>query len=103
VMLNPRLENSEVGLGLSARRMRERFLSTFETCYYIQPINQAALLRCYPQSWQVWLPDENGMQLLSESLQRPSMDDLDRVLSKSTGSSSSFLSRLQQFFNALSR
>lgn len=104
VMLNPRLENSEVGLGLAARQMRDRFLSTFETAYYIKPLELGALWRCYPQTWQVWQQTEEGMQSMAEVTQRPSSDDIDRLFRQKTGKQSgSFLGRLQQFFNALAR
>lgn len=102
VMLNPRLENSEVGVGLATRRLRDRFVSTFETAYYIKPLELGALWRCYPQTWQVWQQTEEGMQFLSEVEQRPSNDDIDRLFRQKTGKQSgSFLARLQQFFNAL--
>jgi len=104
VMLNPRLENSEVGLGLAARQMRDRFLNTFETAYYIKPLELGALWRCYPQTWQVWQQTQTGMQQLAEVNQRPSSDDIDRLFREKTGQQSgSFLGRLQQFFNALAR
>lgn len=104
VMINPRLENSEVGLGLAARQMRDRFLSTFETAYYIKPLELGALWRCYPQTWQVWQETEEGMQPMAEVAQRPSSDDIDRLFKQKTGKQSgSFLGRLQQFFNALAR
>ncbi|WP_271254233.1 DUF1995 family protein [Pseudanabaena sp. Chao 1811] len=104
VMLNPRLENSEVGLGLSARRLRDRFLSTFETAYYIKPLELGALWRCYPQTWQVWVNTEEGMQFLSEVEQRPSSDDIDRLFRQKTGQKTgSFLGRLQELFSALGR
>jgi hypothetical protein len=102
VMLNPRLENSEVGVGLATRRLRDRFISTFETAYYIKPLELGALWRCYPQTWQVWQQTEEGMQQLAEVEQRPSNDDIDRLFRQKTGKQSgSFLGRLQQFFNAL--
>ena len=104
VMLNPRLENSEVGLGLAARQMRDRFLSTFETAYYIKPLELGALWRCYPQTWQVWQETESGMEPMAEVAQRPSSDDIERLFKQKTGKQSgSFLDSLQQFFNALAR
>ncbi|PZO37290.1 MAG: DUF1995 domain-containing protein [Pseudanabaena frigida] len=104
VILNPRLENSEVGLGLASRQMRDRFLSTFETAYYIKPLELGALWRSYPQTWQVWHQTEEGMQQLAEVAQRPSSDDIDRLFRQKTGKKSgSFLGRLQELFNALGR
>ncbi|MDX2257017.1 MAG: DUF1995 family protein [Pseudanabaenaceae cyanobacterium bins.39] len=104
IMLNPRLENSEVGLGLAARQMRDRFLNTFEIAYYLKPLELGALWRCYPQTWQIWQQTDQGMRSLAEVSQRPSSDDIDRLFRQKTGQkSSNFLSQLQQFFNALSR
>jgi hypothetical protein len=104
VMLNPRLENSEVGLGLAARQMRDRFLSTFETAYYIKPLELGALWRSYPQTWQVWQQTEEGMQSMAEVAQRPSSEDIDRLFKQKTGKQSgSFLGRLQQFLSAIAR
>jgi hypothetical protein len=98
VMFNPRLENSEVGVGLATRKMRDRFLSRFEVCYFIQPLEQGALWRSYPQGWQVCEQTENGMQPILETEERPSLDDIDRVFMKKTGKKSSILVQLQQFF-----
>jgi hypothetical protein len=111
VMLNPKLENSEVGLGLAARRMRDRFLSVFEISYYIQPVDGGAVWRCYPQLWQVWQeknvggnPDQSPkMELIHEGTERPVGDDLNRIMGKATGKKPSLIGQMQQFLNALSR
>ncbi len=115
VMLNPKLENSEVGLGLAARRMRDRFLSIFEISYYIQPIEQGAVWRCYPQLWQVWQEQGNeknlnqfedtnaAMKMIHEGNVRPVGDDLNRIMGNATGTKPSLIAQLQQFLNALSR
>jgi hypothetical protein len=107
VMLNPKLENSEVGLGLAARRMRDRFLSVFEISYYIQPIDQGAVWRCYPQLWQVWQEKSQNevttMEMIHEGDERPVGDDLNRIMGKATGKKTSLVDQLQQFLNALAR
>jgi len=99
ILLNPRLENTEVGIGLSARRMRERFLSTFEVVYYLQPLEQGFIWRSYPQLWQVWSEDECIKELPS----KPSGEEINRLFSPKTGKTSSWLDRLQSFLNALSQ
>jgi hypothetical protein len=84
--------------------MRDRFLSTFETAYYIKPLELGALWRSYPQTWQVWQQTEEGMQSMAEVAQRPSSEDIDRLFKQKTGKQSgSFLGRLQQFLSALAR
>jgi len=96
VLVNPRLENAEIGVGLAARRVRERFLNWFEPCYVLQPVMGGALLRTFGGPWQVWSVLEN--QVLQEFGDRPSSDDLERAL---RGPQRSWLSQLQGFFRAL--
>lgn len=74
IMLNPKLEDiATIGIGYAGRQLRERFLSTLESCYYLQPIEGATILRIYPGLWQVWGDTaEDGHELLGEFPQKPS-------------------------------
>lgn len=113
VMLNPRLEDvATIGIGYAGRQLRERFLSTFESSYYLRPLEGAAILRCYPSPWQVWLEVENDYQLVAEEPKRPMGDTLDRILASARGESpeatpqtsrKGLLSGLQDFLRALSQ
>ena len=88
VLLNPQLEDIyTVGIGMAARKLRERLLSTIEPCYYLRPIDPAAILRSYPGLWQVWLEIDDEYQLIAEEPQRPAGDALDQILAKAMGSS----------------
>lgn len=82
VMLNPQLEDvAIIGIGYAGRQLRERFLSTIETVYCIKPLNGAAIFRCYPQPWQVWLEKSPGnYELIAEEAERPIGEVLDRIL-----------------------
>ncbi|MEQ8757277.1 MAG: DUF1995 family protein [Coleofasciculus sp. G1-WW12-02] len=114
VLLIPQLEDLKVvGIGYAARQLRERFLSTLTSCYYVQPLDGAALLRVYPGMWQILLEGENAYQLIAEEPQKPVGDALELIIAKATGSTDSeevsapkktgFLSTLQSFLDALSR
>ncbi|HBB31643.1 MAG TPA: DUF1995 domain-containing protein [Cyanobacteria bacterium UBA8803] len=114
VLLNPQMEDLKVvGIGYAARQLRERFLSTLESCYYLQPLEKAAILRSYPGLWQVWLETDDDYQLLTEAPQKPVGETLDELLAKATEESATeempptkkpgFLSTLQSFLNALNR
>ncbi|NEQ24954.1 MAG: DUF1995 family protein [Microcoleus sp. SIO2G3] len=114
VMLNPRLEDiGAVGIGWSGRQLRERLLNTFESCYYLRPIEGAAILRCYPQPWQVWVQRNEVYELVAEEPRRPVGEALDQILAQATGkvaagtaaapSRQGFLANLQQFIRALSQ
>lgn len=111
VLLNPRLEDiATIGIGYAGRQLRERFLNTFESCYYVRSLEGAALFRAYPSPWQVWLEKDEAYELIAEEAQKPVGEVLDRILSSSDNESSDsrlprkgLLSSLQQFLRALSQ
>ncbi len=117
ILLNPRLEDvATIGIGYAGRQLRDRFLNKIESCYYIRPLDNAALFRCYPQSWQVWLETNDEYELISETAQKPVGDDLERILAKAIGTTDpnstapakplkkkGFLAELQTFLKALTQ
>ncbi|PSN15331.1 DUF1995 domain-containing protein [filamentous cyanobacterium CCT1] len=117
IMLNPKLEDvATIGIGYAGRQLRDRFLSTLEPIYYLRPLEGAVLLRCYPHPWQVWQETEAGYKLLAETPQKPSGEEIDRILLGETtadsgtpadaslkGKRGGFLSELQGFIRALTQ
>ncbi len=85
ILLLPQLEDvSIVGIGYAARQLRDRFLSTLESCYYIRPIESGVLFRSYPQLWQVWLEKGEEWKLIAEEREKPVGDDLDFIIARAT-------------------
>ena len=115
VLLIPQLEDvSIVGIGYAARQLRERFLSTLESCYYFRPLEGAAVLRVFPSPWQVFRQKEDGYELVAEEAQKPMGEALERILNPQTSSPTTdldtptakkpgLLGNLQQFLRALSQ
>jgi hypothetical protein len=117
ILLNPRLEDvAIIGIGYAARQLRERFISKIESCYYLQPLDGAALYRCYPSMWEVWLEEDGSYQRIAQEPTKPVGDTLDQILMQAIPeadvSASSpqqrpkqkgLLAGLQNFLNALSR
>ena len=117
IMLNPKLEDvATIGIGYAGRQLRDRFLSTLEPIYYLRPLEEAVVLRCYPHPWQVWQETDTGYKLLAEVPQKPSGEALDRILMGETAPDPSdpaaangpskrggFLSELQGFIRALTQ
>ncbi len=110
ILLNPRLEDvAIVGIGYTGRQLRARFLSTIESCYHIRPLDGAALFRCYPSPWQVWLEADDDYQLIAELPKKPAGEELDQILAgtRSDGAAPpkklGLLSGMQRFLRTLSR
>ena len=108
VLLNPRLEEvATIGIGYAGRQLRERFLNTFESCYYLRPLEGAALLRAYPSPWQVWLEksieDRNEYQVIAELPTKPVGDDLDQLLAQAMTPSASTQPSQPGLFKGLER
>ncbi|NEO07550.1 DUF1995 family protein [Moorena sp. SIO3I8] len=120
VILNPQLEDvSIVGIGYAARQLRDRFLKTLESCYYLRPFPGGALWRCYPSVWQVWLEIDHEYQLVTEEPSKPTAEAIEQIILKaslvnttspedsqsipSAQKKQSLFSGIQKFLNALSR
>jgi hypothetical protein len=118
VMLNPQLEGiSIVGIGYAARQLRERFISTLESCYYLKPLEGATILRCYPGPWQVWgETSDDNYELMAEFPAKPSSEAIAKLfeaeVSEATGQDGAppskprkpgLFGELQQFLRALSQ
>jgi hypothetical protein len=116
VLFLPRMEDvATIGIGYAGRQLRERFLNQFESCYYLRPIEGAAVLRCYPSPWQIWKELEDGeYELISEMPQKPSVETLEQLLQPETESQSSkpamspsvgggFLGEMKRFLRALTQ
>ena len=122
VLLNPSLEDvATIGIGYAGRQLRERFLNKIQTCYYLRPMEEAAVYRCYPGPWQLWREiAPNEYDWVSDFAGRPSSEDIDRALygnsaeqptldsdsavsSKSAGRKRSVFAELQQFIRALTQ
>ncbi|KAK4530355.1 hypothetical protein CCYA_CCYA04G1212 [Cyanidiococcus yangmingshanensis] len=59
IVLNPELiDMGATGLGLSARRLRERLLNGLESVYYLRTTPWGLILRAYPERWSVWVDRE---------------------------------------------
>jgi hypothetical protein len=106
VLLNPQLQDAAtVGVGLSGRRFQQRFMNTFEPCYFLRPLGNGALFRVYPHPWTIWEQDsETGEYYLLETTDsKPSGEDLAEIFARNNSSPSSIWAGLRRFFQALQR
>ena len=81
IFLIPQLEDvAVVGIGLAARQLRERFIKTIYSAYYLRPLDRAAILCSHPSPWQIWLEKEETYELATELSSKPMGEDLERLL-----------------------
>jgi len=110
ILLIPQLEDvSVVGIGYAARQLRERFLSTLHSCYYVRPIEGAVVLHSYGSAWQIYTEKDETYELLAETAEKPSGETLDNILNKPDQTTTpqpkkmGILGDLQKFLRALSQ
>jgi Domain of unknown function (DUF1995) len=112
VILNPRLDDAGVvGIGYAARKTRDRFISTLESCYYLRPVDdETGVLRCYPRQWEVWMQKSGNYEKIADLAKKPAGDELDLIIAKGSQTSTDgtpakkpgVFKSLQRFLKALS-
>jgi len=107
IIFAPRLEDASiVGIGYTARQTRQRFINTIESCYYLRPIfEEAAVFRCYPGLWSVWVEKDGDYQKVAELPKKPDGDQLDAIISggQIQGDGESVAAKSQNIFKGLQR
>jgi hypothetical protein len=112
ILLLPKLEDAAiVGIGYAARQLRDRFISTLITAYYIKPLSDEVIIyRCFPGEWQVWQAQDGGeYQVVAELSHKPLGDELDRILAggdaaaEAPVTAAGMFAGLQRFMRTLSR
>ena len=71
VMLNGRLEDAAVGIGSVARERRRGFVASWQQAYWLQPVDGGALMRAYPEDWNLFRQDPDGFRWIHASANRP--------------------------------
>ncbi len=105
ILLNPQLQDAAtVGVGLAGRRIRERFISTFEPSYYLRSLGAGALTRFYPHPWCIWEQTETGdYTLLDTRSTQPTGEELGEIFAQSSNQSPGIFDGLRRFIRALQR
>ncbi|MGL5033527.1 MAG: DUF1995 family protein [Microcystaceae cyanobacterium] len=113
VLLIPQLEDvSIVGIGYAARQLRDRFLGTLLSAYYLRPLDEAIVLRSYPSLWQVYVEKNEEYELIAEESQKPLGEALELLLnpvsdpgtqSRNPVKKSSIFATMNRFLRALNQ
>lgn len=77
VMLNGRLEDAAVGIGSVARARRKGFLASWKQAYWLEPLQRGALMRAYPDDWELFRADADGFRFATGFEERPDSETID--------------------------
>ena len=86
VMVNGRLEDAAVGIGSVARERRRGFVATWQSAYWLQPLNGGALRQSCPGPWEIYRDDPDGHRLIETVEQKPDNETIAAALSGDGGS-----------------
>ena len=69
--LNPKFEDPNIGIGSVIRERRKNFVNTWNNIYFIQPINNGALMHISPEKWTLFKEDNNKYYFVKEFESKP--------------------------------
>ena len=71
IMINGKLEDPIVGIGSVGREMRKRFAEKWKVLYFVQPLSMGALLKKFPNDWELFKLNSNGYSFVKSFDKRP--------------------------------
>ena len=71
IMINGKLEDPIVGIGSVGREMRKRFAKKWRVIYFVQPLSMGALLKRFPNNWELFKLNPNGYSFVKSFDKRP--------------------------------
>ena len=71
IMVNGKLEDPIVGIGSVGREMRKRFAEKWKVIYFVQPLSMGALLKRFPNDWELFKLNPDGYSFVKSFDKRP--------------------------------
>ena len=71
IMINGKLEDPIVGIGSVGREMRKRFAEKWKVLYFVQPLSMGALLKRFPNDWELFKLNSNGYSFVKSFNNKP--------------------------------
>ncbi len=81
IMLNGQFDDSSVGIGSVGRERRKGFISTWDNVYWLEPLNNGALMHQYSSDWSLYRSDPDGYRLAQSFTSKPSQEEIIEHLS----------------------
>ena len=69
--LNPKFEDVNIGIGSVIRERRKNFVKTWTNIYFIQPLNNGALMHISPNNWALFKEKDNKYYFVKDFDSKP--------------------------------
>ena len=69
--LNPKFEDANIGIGSVIRERRKNFVNTWNNIYFIQPLNNSALMHIAPDNWALFKEKEKKYYFVKDFETKP--------------------------------
>tara|TARA_Y100001968_G_scaffold215081_1_gene197859 strand:- start:1205 stop:1843 length:639 start_codon:yes stop_codon:yes gene_type:complete len=76
IMLNGKLEDAAIGIGNLGRERRKEFIYSWIPAFWLQPLNQGALLKQYDNDWILFKLDPDGYRYRGKYQNKPDMETI---------------------------
>lgn len=73
-MINGRLEDTAIGIGSIGRDRKRVFINSWHYIYYLEPMNNGAIMMSYPNEWTLFSLSSDGYRYLTQFPKKPTLD-----------------------------
>ncbi len=71
ISINPKFEDANIGIGTVIRERRKNFVRTWTNIYFIQPLNNGALMHIFPNNWALFKEKNNKYYFVKDFDSKP--------------------------------
>ena len=71
ISINPKFEDANIGIGTVIRERRKNFVKTWTNIYFIQPLNNGALMHTFPDNWALFKEKDNKYYFVKDFDSKP--------------------------------
>ena len=71
ISINPKFEDANIGIGTVIRERRKNFVKTWTNIYFIQPLNNGALMHISPNNWALFKEKDNKYSFVKDFESKP--------------------------------
>ena len=76
ISINPKFEDANIGIGTVIWERRKNFVNTWKNIYFIQPLNNGALMHISPNNWALFKEKDNKYYFVKDFDSEPDKETI---------------------------